>query len=195
MNIRPEIETEAKTATDDGLWFKDAIIYQLHVKAFQDSNGDGIGDFAGLTERLDYLRDLGVTALWLLPFYPSPGRDDGYDIADYGAINPDFGSMRDFRRFMQEAKRRDLQGDHRTRHQPHLRPAQMVQARQAQRQATPARATGTSGATTTRNIPAPASSSPTPRSRTGPGTTRPAPITGTASSRTSRTSTSTIRAW
>ena len=70
---------------DDGLWFKDAIIYQLHVKAFRDSNGDGVGDFAGLTERLDYLRDLGVTTLWLLPFYPSPGRDDGYDISDYGA--------------------------------------------------------------------------------------------------------------
>ena len=108
MNIRPEIESETKTTADDGLWFKDAIIYQLHVKAFQDSNGDGIGDFAGLTERLDYLRDLGVTALWLLPFYPSPGRDDGYDIGDYGDINPDFGSMKDFRRFMQEAKRRDL---------------------------------------------------------------------------------------
>jgi maltose alpha-D-glucosyltransferase / alpha-amylase len=109
MNVRPTtIDIEAKTADDDGLWFKDAVIYQLHVKAFQDSNGDGIGDFAGLTQRLDYLRDLGVTALWLLPFYPSPGRDDGYDISDYGDINPSFGTMRDFRRFMQEAKRRDL---------------------------------------------------------------------------------------
>ena len=90
------------------LWYKDAIIYQLHVKAFSDSNGDGIGDFAGLTEKLDYLQDLGVTTLWLLPFYPSPGKDDGYDIADYRRINPDFGTMRDFRRFMTEAKRRDL---------------------------------------------------------------------------------------
>ncbi len=99
---------KAQETADDGLWFKDAIIYQLHVKAFFDSNGDGVGDFAGLTERLDYLRDLGVTALWLLPFYPSPGRDDGYDIGDYGDINRDFGTMRDFRRFMQEAKRRDL---------------------------------------------------------------------------------------
>src|SRR6478609_9282683 len=107
MNIMPATIEEQKTA-DDGLWFKDAVIYQLHVKAFQDSNGDGIGDFAGLTERLDYLRDLGVTALWLLPFYPSPGRDDGYDISDYGDINRDFGSMKDFRRFMQEAKRHDL---------------------------------------------------------------------------------------
>jgi maltose alpha-D-glucosyltransferase / alpha-amylase len=92
----------------DELWYKDAIIYQLHVKAFADSNNDGIGDFAGLTEKLGYLQDLGVTALWLLPFYPSPGRDDGYDIADYGAINPDFGTMKDFKRFIVEAKRRGL---------------------------------------------------------------------------------------
>ncbi len=96
------------SAKANELWYKDAIIYQLHVKAFADSNNDGIGDFAGLTERLDYLQDLGVTALWLLPFYPSPGRDDGYDIADYRRINPDFGSMKDFRRFMTEAHRRGL---------------------------------------------------------------------------------------
>jgi len=107
MNIAPEFNVETKKL-DDPLWFKDAVIYQLHVKAFSDSNGDGIGDFAGLTERLDYLKDLGVTTLWLLPFYPTPGRDDGYDIADYGDINSQFGTMRDFRRFMQEAKRRDL---------------------------------------------------------------------------------------
>jgi maltose alpha-D-glucosyltransferase/alpha-amylase len=107
MNVRPDIDVEARNS-DDGLWFKDAIVYQLHVKAFRDSNGDGVGDFAGLTERLDYLHDLGVTTLWLLPFYPSPGRDDGYDISDYGDINPAFGTMRDFRRFMQEAKRRGL---------------------------------------------------------------------------------------
>src|SRR5689334_16615261 len=107
MNVRPAIDAEARTADGD-LWFKDAIVYQLHVKAFRDSNGDGVGDFAGLTERLDYLHDLGVTTLWLLPFYPSPGRDDGYDISDYGDINPAFGTMRDFRRFMQEAKRREL---------------------------------------------------------------------------------------
>jgi maltose alpha-D-glucosyltransferase/alpha-amylase len=107
MNIAPQIKSEAGTA-DDNLWYKDAIIYQLHVKAFADSNNDGIGDFAGLTSRLDYLNDLGVTALWLLPFYPSPGRDDGYDIADYRRINPDFGTMKDFRRFMHEAKRRNL---------------------------------------------------------------------------------------
>ncbi|MEA2933534.1 MAG: maltose alpha-D-glucosyltransferase / alpha-amylase, partial [Variibacter sp.] len=106
MNVLPQIQAASTPA--DELWFKDAIIYQLHVKAFADSNQDGIGDFAGLTERLDYLQDLGVTALWLLPFYPSPGRDDGYDIADYGTINPDFGTMKDFRRFMNEAHRRGL---------------------------------------------------------------------------------------
>ncbi|MGA6962845.1 MAG: maltose alpha-D-glucosyltransferase, partial [Xanthobacteraceae bacterium] len=92
----------------DELWFKDAIIYQLHVKAFADSNNDGIGDFVGLTQKLDYLHELGVTTLWLLPFYPSPGRDDGYDISDYRRINSDFGTMQQFRRFMQEAKRRKL---------------------------------------------------------------------------------------
>src|SRR4249920_2928077 len=107
MEVFPEIKAATPTESDE-LWFKDAIIYQLHVKAFADSNGDGIGDFNGLTERLDYLQELGVTALWLLPFYPSPGRDDGYDIADYRNINPDFGTMRDFRRFMTEAKKRGL---------------------------------------------------------------------------------------
>jgi maltose alpha-D-glucosyltransferase/alpha-amylase len=111
MNVRASIASSAAAshpATDDDLWFKDAIVYQLHVKAFADSNNDGIGDFGGLIEKLDYLQDLGVTALWLMPFYPSPGRDDGYDIADYGAINPDFGTMKDFRRFIAEAKRRGL---------------------------------------------------------------------------------------
>jgi len=111
MNVMSSsIDARERPATEtvDELWYKDAIIYQLHVKAFSDSNNDGIGDFAGLTEKLGYLQELGVTALWLLPFYPSPGRDDGYDIADYGDINPDFGSMKDFRRFIIEAKRRGL---------------------------------------------------------------------------------------
>jgi maltose alpha-D-glucosyltransferase / alpha-amylase len=110
MNVLSSIDAKELTATETGdeLWYKDAIIYQLHVKAFADSNNDGIGDFAGLTEKLDYLQELGVTVLWLLPFYPSPGRDDGYDIADYGDINPDFGTMKDFKRFIQEAKKRGL---------------------------------------------------------------------------------------
>ncbi|MFC7703576.1 maltose alpha-D-glucosyltransferase [Plastorhodobacter daqingensis] len=89
-------------------WYKDAIIYQLHIKAFQDSNGDGIGDFAGLMQRLDYVQELGVTAIWVLPFYPSPLRDDGYDISDYRSINPSYGSMKDFKAFVNEAHRRGI---------------------------------------------------------------------------------------
>ncbi|MGH8200421.1 MAG: maltose alpha-D-glucosyltransferase [Steroidobacteraceae bacterium] len=92
----------------DPLWYKDAIIYELHVRAFQDSNGDGIGDFRGLTEKLDYLQDLGVTTLWLLPFYPSPLKDDGYDIADYTTIHPSYGNLHDFKVFLREAHRRGL---------------------------------------------------------------------------------------
>jgi maltose alpha-D-glucosyltransferase/alpha-amylase len=90
------------------LWYKDAVIYQLHVRAFHDSNNDGIGDFPGLTEKLDYLQDLGVTALWLLPFYPSPLRDDGYDIANYLDVNAAYGTLSDFKRFVREAHSRGL---------------------------------------------------------------------------------------
>lgn len=93
---------------DEALWYKDAIIYQLHIKAFSDLDNSGIGDLAGLTSKLDYLQELGVTALWLLPFYPSPFRDDGYDISDYTSVHPEYGTMRDFRRFVREAHRRDL---------------------------------------------------------------------------------------
>src|SRR5919112_571297 len=88
---------------EDPLWYKDAIIYQLHVKAFFDSDNDGIGDFKGLTQRLDYIKDLGVTVIWLMPFYPSPMRDDGYDISEYQNVHPDFGTTRDFRRFVRKA--------------------------------------------------------------------------------------------
>jgi maltose alpha-D-glucosyltransferase / alpha-amylase len=92
----------------DPLWYKDAVVYELRVGAFQDSDGDGVGDFRGLAERLDYLRDLGVTALWLLPFYPSPLRDDGYDIADYETVHPECGTLDDFKTFLREAHKRDL---------------------------------------------------------------------------------------
>src|ERR1700687_3670362 len=92
----------------DTLWYKDAIIYQTHVRAFFDSNDDGIGDFPGLTRKLDYLQDLGVSAIWLLPFYPSPLRDDGYDIAEYTAINPSYGTLADFRTFLRQAHERGL---------------------------------------------------------------------------------------
>ncbi|HET8574305.1 MAG TPA: maltose alpha-D-glucosyltransferase [Edaphocola sp.] len=93
---------------DNTYWYKDAVIYELHLKAFSDSNADGIGDLRGLMEKLDYLKDLGITAIWLLPFYPSPLRDDGYDIADYYSINPAYGDINDFIRFMDEAHARGL---------------------------------------------------------------------------------------
>jgi maltose alpha-D-glucosyltransferase/alpha-amylase len=98
----------ARPLPGDPLWFKDAIIYETHVKCFFDHDGDGVGDFAGLLEKLDYLEELGVTCLWLLPFYPSPGRDDGYDIADYCAVHPSFGTLEDFRRLLAEAHRRGI---------------------------------------------------------------------------------------
>ena len=90
------------------LWYKDAIIYELHIKAFRDGNGDGIGDFQGLLEKLDYLQELGVTAIWLLPFYPSPLRDDGYDIADYYTINPSYGNIEEFKEILSQAHQRGL---------------------------------------------------------------------------------------
>jgi maltose alpha-D-glucosyltransferase/alpha-amylase len=93
----------------DPLWYKDAIIYELHVRAFADSNGDGIGDFPGLLSRLDYLQDLGVTCIWLLPFFPSPLRDDGYDIANYVDVNPCYGSLQDFKAFLEAAHQRNMQ--------------------------------------------------------------------------------------
>ena len=92
----------------DPFWYKDAIIYELHVKTFHDSDGDGIGDFRGLIEKLDYLQELGITAVWLLPFYPSPMRDDGYDIADYFDVNSNFGTLEDFRAFLSAAHERGL---------------------------------------------------------------------------------------
>jgi maltose alpha-D-glucosyltransferase/alpha-amylase len=94
--------------SEDALWYKDAIIYELHVRAFADSDGDGVGDFKGLIGKLDYLQDLGVTAIWLLPFCPSPLRDDGYDIADYTGVHATYGSLRDFKVFLREAHRRGL---------------------------------------------------------------------------------------
>src|SRR2546421_7786360 len=93
--------------TDD-YWYKDAIIYELHVKAFYDSNNDGVGDFRGLQEKLDYLQDLGITCIWLLPFFQSPLRDDGYDISDYYVVHPSYGNVTDFKVFLKEAHRRGI---------------------------------------------------------------------------------------
>ena len=100
--------TKKLSPADEALWYKDAVIYQLHVKAFADSSNDGIGDLEGLTQRLDYIASLGVTAVWLLPFYPSPLRDDGYDIADFTDVHPDYGTRRQFRTFVRAAHRRGL---------------------------------------------------------------------------------------
>ena len=162
------------------------IIYEAHVRAFYDSNGDGIGDFAGLTQKLPYLHDLGVTCLWLLPFYPSPLRDDGYDIADYTSINPIYGTLDDFKRFLDAAHALQHPRADRAGHQPHLRPASVVPAGAA-------RAEGLARARLLRlerhrrrSTRARASSSPTPRSRTGRSIRWPASTTGIASSRTSR---------
>ena len=94
--------------TQDPLWYKDAIIYQVHVRTFYDSNGDGIGDFQGLASRLDYLQDLGVNAIWLMPFFPSPLRDDGYDIADYRSVHPTYGTLDDFKAFLAGAHERGI---------------------------------------------------------------------------------------
>jgi maltose alpha-D-glucosyltransferase/alpha-amylase len=93
----------------DPLWYKDAVIYEIHVRAFADSNADGIGDFQGLISKLDYLQELGVTCLWLLPFFPSPLRDDGYDISDYTSVNPQYGTLEDFQQFLDEAHARNIQ--------------------------------------------------------------------------------------
>jgi len=93
---------------DNPLWFKDAIIYELHVRAFYDSIDDGVGDFRGLTQKLDYLQDLGVTAVWLLPFCPSPLKDDGYDMSDYTDVHPTYGTLNDFEAFLREAHRRGI---------------------------------------------------------------------------------------
>ncbi|MEA1052200.1 maltose alpha-D-glucosyltransferase [Lamprobacter modestohalophilus] len=100
--------SDLETVAADPLWYKDAIIYQTHVKAFFDTDDDGIGDFRGLTQKLDYVQALGVNAIWLLPFYPSPMRDDGYDITDYRNVHPAYGSKRDFRRFISAAHRRGI---------------------------------------------------------------------------------------
>ena len=109
--IQPSVrrrKRETFTLDDDPLWYKDALIYELHVRAFMDSDGDGSGDFRGLLEKLPYLQDLGVSAIWLLPFYPSPMRDDGYDIADYTDVNPMYGSVADLHQFIKDAHRRGI---------------------------------------------------------------------------------------
>src|SRR5436189_3955869 len=102
------VVTAPSAAEDDPLWYKDAVIYQAHVKSFFDANNDGIGDFAGLTQKLEYLQGLGVTCIWILPFFPSPLKDDGYDIADYRSVHPSYGTLDDFRAFLEAAHQRGI---------------------------------------------------------------------------------------
>ncbi|SAK76206.1 trehalose synthase [Caballeronia glebae] len=108
MDTSVKRNKKASILSDDPLWYKDAIIYQVHIKSFFDANNDGIGDFPGLLAKLDYIAELGVDAIWLLPFYPSPRRDDGYDIADYRNVHPDYGTIADVKRFIQEAHARGI---------------------------------------------------------------------------------------
>jgi maltose alpha-D-glucosyltransferase/alpha-amylase len=104
----PDTKFTRKSMSREPYWYKSGVIYQLHVRAFFDANGDGIGDFRGLTQKLDYIRELGVTAIWLLPFYPSPLKDDGYDIADYCDVHPMYGNLADFKAFLREAHKKGL---------------------------------------------------------------------------------------
>src|SRR5690349_2681848 len=110
--VRPGDEEASSLSTLDSrlsiLWHLDAVFYEVSVKSFFDSDGDGIGDFPGLTRKLDYIAELGATCVWLLPFFPSPWRDDGYDVADYRAVHPAYGSIDDFRTFVREAHARGL---------------------------------------------------------------------------------------
>src|SRR3954447_26704999 len=108
LDYRKTASTGAEKQVINDLWYKNGIIYCLSVAAFMDANGDGIGDFPGLIRRLDYLRGLGVTAIWLMPFQPSPMRDDGYDIADYYGVDPRYGTLGDFVEFAQGCKQRGL---------------------------------------------------------------------------------------
>ena len=111
MSVAAQARAEASEkphVADEALWYKDAVIYQLHVKSFFDANNDGVGDFAGLIQKLDYIADLGVTAVWLLPFYPSPRRDDGYDISEYCNVSSDYGTIEDARAFIDAAHSRGI---------------------------------------------------------------------------------------
>ena len=170
---------------NDPRWYKDAIIYELHVRTFFDGNNDGVGDFSGLIQKLDYLQTLGVTCLWLLPFFPSPLRDDGYDIADYTSVHPSYGTLEDFQTFLEAAHERKLQVmielviNHTSDQHPWF---------QAARAAPPGSELRNFyvWSDTDRKYGAPESFSPTQKNPTGPGTPWPASTTGIASFRTSR---------
>ena len=175
----------------ESLWYKDAIFYEVYVRGFYDANGDGDGDLIGLTSKLDYLQELGVDCLWLMPIYASPLKDDGYDIADFRQIHPTIGTVSDFETLTKDAHARgiriiaDLVVNHTSDQHPWFQ--------EARRDPTPPSGTITSGAIPTRPTRAPGSSSGTRSPPTGRGTRSPASISGTASTAINRTSTSTTR--
>ena len=178
------MDTEVRV---DDRWYKNGLIYELSVRTFADGNGDGIGDFRGLSKRLDYLAALGVTTVWLSPFYDSPWRDDGYDITDFYGVHPDFGDLGDFVRFVEHADDRgirvlvDLVLNHTSDQHPWF---------QAARAATRASATSTCGRTSGRPTRRRGSCSPACRRPRGATTARRAATTSTASTTSSPTSTS-----
>ena len=153
------------------LWFKTAVFYEIHIRGFFDGNGDGSGDFRGLTEKLDYLQWLGVDCIWLLPFYKSPLRDGGYDISDYFTIHPDYGVGRGRARLHRGGPPARHPRDRRPRHEPHVVATTRGSRSRARAPTTPS-ATGTSGRTPCTATRTRGSSSPTPRRRTGRGTTQ-----------------------
>ena len=167
-----------------------AVFYEVLVRSFRDSNGDGTGDFKGLTEKLDYLQWLGVDCLWVPPFFTSPLRDGGYDVADYTDILPECRHRRGLPRVPRRGPQARHPGDHRLRHEPHQRRAPVVPG-QPRTTPTARTATSTSGPTPTSSTRTPGSSSSTPSRRTGPGTRSASSTSGTGSSPTSPTSTST----
>ena len=196
-DLRPPEGAQRETASDlaaragrrrsapNPLWYKDAIIYELRVRSFFDSNGDGIGDFRGLAPKLDYLQDLGVTALWLLPFYPSPLRDDGYDIADYTDVHPELRHARRLRAVPRRGAPRAACASSPSWCSTTPPTSTRGSSARAARPPDRSSATSTSGATRPSATARRASSSRTSSRRTGPGIRSRAPTTGIASTRTS----------
>ncbi len=193
INASPSPDPVAETfVSEDPSWYKRAVFYEVLVRGFKDSNGDGTGDLRGLIEKLGYLEWLGVDCLWLLPLYESPLRDGGYDISDYMKILPDFGDLGGLRPVDRGRARARPAHHHRPGDEPHQRPASLVPGVPARPRGAVRRLLRLVGRTD-RATPTHRSSSSAPRSPTGPTTRSASSTTGTASSTTSRTSTTTTR--
>src|SRR3984885_10606270 len=181
------LETNAPAKiTANALWYKDAVIYQLHVKSFCDGNGDGIGDFDGLISKLDYISSLGANTVWLLPFYPSPRKDDGYDVSAYRDIHPDYGPLSDFRNFVRQAQ---LAVFALSQTLLSITPPISIHGSSGPCDQKLVRGgiISTYGVTLIKNMALPQSFSETSRNPTGNGTRRPARTIGTGSSHISQT--------